>query len=137
MGTVTPPRLRGTFDGVDHMYINGRSISGAGPASYSNGAAAEIGVWNAQLVQAEWTMLALGYSPLFVRPQNLVAYLPIHSGAPLVDLKGNPSWAVDGTPDAFPHPPIIYPRRGHLIMTPAEAAAAVIPHVTTAPYREA
>lgn len=41
------------------------------------GSTAELGVWNVALTDEEVAILGLRYSPLFVRPQNLVLYLPM------------------------------------------------------------
>ena len=47
------------------------------PGDYFPGRLAEIGVWNVALTTAEVGILAAGYSPLFVRPQSLIAYYPL------------------------------------------------------------
>lgn len=51
-----------------------------------NGQIAEVGIWNIALTDEEIAVLAAGYSPLFVRPQNLVAYWPlIRQGSPVLN----------------------------------------------------
>ncbi len=53
---------------------------GATLSQYMSGMIAEAGIWNVALTDAEVAVLAAGYSPLFVRPQNLVAYWPLVRG---------------------------------------------------------
>lgn len=45
--------------------------------SFFDGLIAEAGIWNIALTDAEVAILAAGYSPLLVRPQNLVLYAPL------------------------------------------------------------
>ncbi len=50
------------------------------PGDYFFGWIAEMAIWNAALTDAEVLILSKGYSPLFVRPQNLAAYWPLLRG---------------------------------------------------------
>jgi hypothetical protein len=80
-----------------------------------SGELAEFAVWNAALTDAEVATLAAGFSPLFVRPQNLQIYVPItgvHS--PELDVRGRAPMTVTGTPPAASHPRIIRPTRGFM-----------------------
>jgi hypothetical protein len=56
-------------------------------------------------------LLSLGYSPLFVRPQSLVAYWPlIGRNSPELELIGGQGGTLTGTTQAE-HPRIIRPKR--------------------------
>jgi len=77
---------------------------------YFTGNIAEMAMWDVALTDAEVAVLAAGYSPIFVRPQNLVAYWP--------SIRGTVQSIVGSIPYAFanangvtvePHPPILYP----------------------------
>ncbi|KKK85173.1 hypothetical protein LCGC14_2775960, partial [marine sediment metagenome] len=46
-------------------------------AEYMSGRIAEVAIWNIALTDGEVAILALGYSPLFIHPQSLVAYWPL------------------------------------------------------------
>lgn len=76
-----------------------------------DGYVAEAAVWNAALTDAEVGILAKGYSPLFVRPQNLTHYWPLLQ----VDVTSNPEiigklYLADyNSPGMAVHPRVIYP----------------------------
>ena len=78
------------------------------PAGYSSGREAEVGIWNVALTDAEVAILAAGYSPLFVRPQNLVYYFPLIRDDDNCLMSGVNLTAV-GTPEVIEHPRIIRP----------------------------
>lgn len=60
---------------VDRFEIGGRVMGGgASKALFMSGAIAEAAIWNGALSDAEAAILAAGFSPLFVKPENLVAY---------------------------------------------------------------
>lgn len=109
---------------VNIVYL-GAQLFGGGVSTFCDGSLAEVGLWNVSLSDDEVAVLALGYSPLFVRPRNLVAYWPLLGratdeedwvgGYPLVNVNG--STVVD-------HPPIIYPEQGRMIVVPSASAAA-------------
>jgi hypothetical protein len=63
--------------GLNRCTIGDTFDSFNGHENFMQGRLAEIGVWNAILTTAEMNMLALGYSPLLIRPQNLVIYVPL------------------------------------------------------------
>ena len=84
------------------------------PGAYYIGSIAEVAIWDVALGGAEVATLAAGYSPLFVRPQSLVAYWPL--GGPLcandadVDVVGGYHMTAYNTPTTADHPPgLIYP----------------------------
>lgn len=84
----------------------------------------EVGYWNVDLSDAEIAALAKGYSPLFIRPQNLVAYYPLLRGDSSGD-EPNPKNATyklteQGTVSVQPHPRVLTPSRKMLFKgTPA------------------
>ena len=61
--------------GIDTTAI--ARLSTLTPGSFWSGRVAEAAIWNVALTDAEITQLALGVSPLLIRPDNLVAYWPI------------------------------------------------------------
>lgn len=90
------------------------------PTWYLSGKLAEAAIWNVALTDAEVLILSKGYSPLFVHPQNLVAYWPLVRD-PDNDIVGGFNMTAFNTPTVADHPRIIYPQE---IAVPAIAAAA-------------
>jgi len=76
-----------------------------GFATYLDGALAEAGIWNAALSDAEIRRLALGWSPLWVRPQALAFYAPLVAGEDF-DVAGGVSLVASGEPGVRAHPPV-------------------------------
>lgn len=96
------------------------------PASYYSGSIAEVGIWSAALTDAEIAILALGYSPLLVRPQSLVAYWPlIGRTSPEIDRVGGYNMTLVNAPTTAVHPRVIYPTY-QAIWTPPPAAGAIM-----------
>lgn len=98
---------------------------------YSNGAVAEVAIWNVALTDEEIATLAAGCSPLLVRPASLMNYwplcdTPITFGGPeyVTSWKAWNYLTVSGS-DLTDHPPIVKPR-GLRIWTPAAAAPASV-----------
>ena len=77
------------------------------PSQYFSGGIAEVAVWNAALTDAEIIILARGFSPLFVRPQSLVAYWPLIRDTDL-DIVGGYNLTAFNTPTIATHPPKIF-----------------------------
>lgn len=73
-----------------------------------DGRIAEAAIWNAALTDAEVAILARGYSPLFVRPQSLVAYWPLIRDEDQ-DRVGGYDMTPFNTPSVAAHAPVIYP----------------------------
>lgn len=71
------------------------------------GQLAELGIWNIALTDVEIETLGKFISPLLVRPQNLVFYLPAIRDND-EDLIGGLSMTVGGTPVVSPHPRVFY-----------------------------
>lgn len=106
------------------------------PGDYANGSLAEIAIWNAALTAAEAATLAAGYSPLLVRPQSLVFYLPLIRDDDQ-DLIGGLSMTELVTPTVGAHPRIIYPTRAQGPFSPApEPPAGSAPLYTNSLIRQ-
>lgn len=73
-------------------------------SGYYNGKIAEVGVWSTNLTSDEVASLGKGVSPILVRPQSLVLYMPLIRST--IDLVGRRSFTVNGTPAVFTHPRI-------------------------------
>lgn len=93
--------------------------------SYFSGDIAEPAIWSVALTADEISLLASGYSPLFVRPQSLVFYAPLFGRAGASgdeeDWSNGRTLVQTSSPAVADHPRIIYPRRR--IITPVGAAA--------------
>lgn len=55
-------------------------LSASTPGIHADANIAEAAIWNVALTDAEIAQLALGISPLLIRPTALVAYWPIYNG---------------------------------------------------------
>jgi hypothetical protein len=78
-------------------------------AQFWDGDIAECAMWNAVLDAAEIAALAKGYSPLLIRPANLVAYWPlVGKNSPETDIVGRYDMTVTGA-TASAHPRIFLP----------------------------
>ncbi len=79
-----------------------------GFATYLDGALAEVGIWNIALSDREIGRLALGYSPLWVRPDALVFYAPLTANEDF-DMARGLSLVGSGAPGVRAHPPVVMP----------------------------
>lgn len=84
------------------------------PSSHFDGLIAEAGIWDVALTDAEIAILALGYSPLFVRPSSLVFYAPLIRGVTAtggndIDIVGGLTLTDNNTVTVGDHPRIIRP----------------------------
>jgi hypothetical protein len=114
----------GDLTAVDRVAIGAEA--GSTPVEYMDGHVAEAAVWDVALSQADITTLAAGYSPLFVKPQNLVFYLPMVRDEDL-DWIANLSMTAAATPTVSDHPPkIIYPLFSTTLTIPSALAALSI-----------
>lgn len=78
---------------------------------FFDGALAEIALWNVVLTTAEQLALSKGFSPILIKPENLVHYFPlIGRNSPEIDLMNSPTGTLTGTSN-FPHPRVIQARR--------------------------
>ena len=113
----------GAISGLDQLAIAGRAQLST--ALFFDGRIAEAAVWNASLTAAEAVTLGKGFSPAFVRPQNLVFHASLIRE--VIDVRGGLTLTAGGTPTVIPHPRMIYPSALHIITAPAAA-------VTTSPW---
>lgn len=102
-GTVADPT-------VDTFVVGAKTdADGTGFELFWNGQIAEAAVWNASLTDAEIIALSNGYSPLLIRPANLVRYIPILGrNSPELELISANNMTITGTTTTA-HPPMIYP----------------------------
>ncbi len=82
---------------------------GSTPANYMDGYVAEFAVWNAALADAEVTMLSKGCSPLVVRPQSLVLYIPLIRDNDKCIFRQALTFSLGGVPAVQVHPKVFYP----------------------------
>jgi hypothetical protein len=86
-------------------------IVGGGVDVDFDGVIAEVGVWNAILTADEMASLGKRFSPLLVRPQDLVLYAPLlGNNSPEPDLINGAAGTVTGTTKVS-HTRIYMPRR--------------------------
>lgn len=96
-GTAGTGSLTVTFSDCNSVQI-GRRIAAEARAA---GEIAEVGMWNAQLTDAEIVSLYDGLTPVSVRPQNLFFYTPLVRESH--ELRYNHTRTVSGTPTATSH----------------------------------
>jgi len=99
--------------------------------SRSNGATveylSEAAIWNVALTAAEILQLAAGYSPLFVRPESLIAYPGLirgDSSGNEPDRVGGFTFVEQGTVGVQTHPRVFYPSSPIKLGVPAAAPPA-------------
>lgn len=88
---------------INRMII-GASQGVAGAGEFFNGSLAEVGIWTAALTDEEVLSLSRGCSPLLVRPQNLLYYIPLVRG--IIDIRSGLSMTPTGT-SVSTHPRVI------------------------------
>ncbi len=114
----------GTPDSLIIGLIEGSN--GSGQSQYMSGRIAEVAIWDVALTDAEVAILALGYSPLLIRPQSLVAYWPlIGRTSPEIDIVGGYDMALNNGPTTVAHPRVLYPSRPHILL-PSDVAPPVV-----------
>lgn len=97
----------------------------ASPGDYMSGMIAEVAVWDVALTDGDALILAAGFSPLFIKPENLVFYAPlVRTDEDRIGAIG--LVAVNG-PTVATHPRIIYPAPPHIITAPTVAVGVSIP----------
>jgi len=102
-----------SISGLDRTCI-GR-FGDASPSGYFDGPIAEAAVWDAALTDAEVASLAAGFSPLLIRPANLVAYWPLVRDAD-IDIVGGYDLTAYNSPTVAAHCPIMRPTRPQVIV---------------------
>lgn len=110
--SVTPVNLSHTILGVSH--------TNSAFNQHMNGEIAEAAIWNTALTVEEVAILAAGYSPLLVRPESLVLYMPLVRE--LHDIVGRIGMANTGT-TVGDHPAILTPASPQLVPAAASAVA--------------
>lgn len=93
---------------------------------FLSGRVAEVGLWDVALTEQELAVLAAGYSPLCVRPGNLVLYCPLTRDDD-EDLVGGLSLGATNSPTIASHSPVIYPVDPQVVTAPAASLAAFPP----------
>lgn len=118
--------------GIDNATIGALAASGTQVAHFS-GRVAECGLWSVALTADEVTMLASGIRPIYVRPQNLVMYVPLWRDED-EDYVGGVSFTATNGPTVATHPPIIFspPKPSILIPTAADVSISVSDGMTIA-----
>ncbi len=94
------------------------------PSFPFSGLIAEAAIWNVALTDAEVAMLALGYSPLAVRPSGLVLYRRMIRDED-VSIVGGLSFSVGGSPVVAEHPRVIDGYPASLVSTPLSIPVAM------------
>lgn len=105
--TTNLPGTGRTQNGGEH------SIGVDGPdanVQFWDGKLAEVALWDVELTAAEMALLAVGFSPLFVRPASLQAYWQIIGNfSPEIDRVGGFNMTLTATAGAAAHPRIYSP----------------------------
>ncbi len=109
-----------TPTGADRISL-GRNGSST-PTNYMDGRLAELAVWNIGLTDPEMALLGLGYSPLLIRPQNLIFYSPLIRDED-IDIVGGISLTPVATPTIGDHTRVLRSAQ-HWAMIPAAAGGA-------------
>ncbi len=96
------------------------------PSFPANCYMAEVGLWDTDLNQADWDMLAARMSPIGVRPESLISYWPFIARGLSVepDYVGNHPLTANGYAggdENVPHPRVIYPTSNKSIFVPTVA----------------
>ena len=118
--------------GLDTSCIGG-NLRSSGVTWAAFGSIADAAIWNVALTDAEVAILAAGYSPLFVRPQSLVAYWPLIRDTD-DDIVGGYSMTPVNSPTVAAHPRVFYPGMPHVGYAAAAIAALRIPRHPAAYY---
>jgi hypothetical protein len=111
---------------VNPSPVDSISIGALGRPTVADYCSAKIGesaIWNVALTAEEVAALAKGYSPLLIRPQNLVFYSKLVRDED-IDIIGGLGFTLVNTPSIGTHFPIIYPAPVFSGFGAAAAAAA-------------
>ncbi|MDE8535474.1 LamG domain-containing protein, partial [Staphylococcus aureus] len=106
--------------GADSLFIGAKAAST--PSDFADGDIAEVGVWDVALTADEIAVLARGYSPLFVRPGNLIFYMPLVRAN--VEMVGGLALSEVNTPTVSTHCRVFYPARPY-VSIPAAAGGGI------------
>jgi hypothetical protein len=106
--------------GADNMKIGVSPDST--PQAYMDGRVAELGFWNVALTDSEVATLAIGVSPLMIRPASLAAYWPLIRDEDQDRIGGYDMTAFNAPTVAAHMPKLLLPRPA--LYVPGAAAAA-------------
>ncbi len=98
------------------------------PGTDVNGRIAHVAAWTVALTDAEVALLALGMSPLKVRPASLVGYWPMHNfnGSVAIDVVGGNTFdIVHGTPTSSVLAPRVFMPSAQILQFPPAAGGGV------------
>lgn len=104
-----------TFTAPDTVRVGARVASSA-VGNYADGRICQLGVWNVVLSADEWLALAAGASPLSIRPENLVAYIPLLEDGDACDWVGGGVLTPTNAPTRADHQAIILPFKPRIIL---------------------
>lgn len=115
-----------TPSGIDHLGIGLVKVAAGYFYSNHNITVAEVAIWNVALGADERAALAAGFSPLLIRPANLINYWPLGGiyGNHYRDIVGGYDLTQVGTVTAAEHPRIIYPTAVSVSMYSAAAVGS-------------
>lgn len=106
-GTAGTPNTNSSVPSGTTNIICGRHPNGG---SDSGTYGAEFAIWDVALTQDEITALSKGCSPLLIRPDHLLMYVPcVGRASPEFSIKGDYPLTVNGTCAQFDHPRIFNP----------------------------
>lgn len=114
-----------TVSGVNRTLIGSRVSAGA-YGLFHAGRLADIAIWNTVLTPAEWSKLANGACPIFIRPESLVFYNPLDDRWTYDRARGLFLSDVGPTGAAEDPPFLQKPRRKYFLFGDIAAPASVI-----------
>lgn len=112
--------------GADTLRIGAKVTTGT--LDSADGDIAEVAVWNAALSSAEIAILAAGYSPLFVRPESLVFYMPLVRSD--VEVVGGLAMTAVASPTVSNHVRVFNPSRPYYSLPAAAGGTGYTQSVT-------
>ena len=111
-GNSATETTSGTPSGLNRTAVGAKLGNTA--SGFFDGHLADVAAWNIALSAADIASLALGFSPLLIRPDALIFYMPMWGyGSPEPDLRGGQVYTVNGAPAVgTTNPRVFYPSRG-------------------------
>lgn len=110
-GSEGPNTTAETPSAIDRVSIGVSDDSTIG--AYMSGRIAEAAIWNVDIGAAGVASLAAGMSPLMVRPDGLVFYMPLIRDED-IDIVGGTTMTPFNTPSVAEHPRMIYPSTAYV-----------------------
>jgi hypothetical protein len=121
-GSKQTTAVSSTPSGIDKTALGVLLRSGAN-LWYMSGLIAEAAIWNIALSDAEVAVLAEGYSPLLVHPQNLVFYAPLIRE--ILDTVGGVALTNNNGVTVGDHSRVLLPPPPALVEPPVAVVAAI------------